>query len=91
MARKTVLVCDNCGKEVEEGKGAVAAADVHRRPAWREAGRSLRRLRGQACRAAGSAPRPSAEGRRRPARPASSAVFFALSAGRAPGAVADPV
>ncbi len=23
MARKTVLVCDNCGKEVEEGKGAI--------------------------------------------------------------------
>ncbi|MEI7760357.1 MAG: hypothetical protein WCJ67_06235 [Thermoleophilia bacterium] len=22
MARKTVLVCDNCGAEVEEGKGA---------------------------------------------------------------------
>ena len=22
MARKTVLVCDNCGKEVEENKGA---------------------------------------------------------------------
>lgn len=22
MARKTVLVCDQCGKEVEEGKGA---------------------------------------------------------------------
>ena len=22
MARKTVLVCDNCGKEVSEGKGA---------------------------------------------------------------------
>lgn len=22
MARKTVLVCDNCGKEVAEGKGA---------------------------------------------------------------------
>jgi hypothetical protein len=22
MARKTVLVCDNCGNEVEEGKGA---------------------------------------------------------------------
>jgi hypothetical protein len=22
MARKTVLVCDNCGKEVDEGKGA---------------------------------------------------------------------
>jgi hypothetical protein len=23
LARKTVLVCDQCGKEVEEGKGAV--------------------------------------------------------------------
>lgn len=23
MARKTVLVCDNCGKEVEESKGAI--------------------------------------------------------------------
>jgi hypothetical protein len=22
LARKTVLVCDNCGKEIEEGKGA---------------------------------------------------------------------
>ena len=22
MARKTVLMCDNCGKEVEDGKGA---------------------------------------------------------------------
>jgi hypothetical protein len=23
MARKTILVCDNCGKEVDEGKGAM--------------------------------------------------------------------
>jgi hypothetical protein len=23
MARKTILVCDNCGKEVQEGQGAV--------------------------------------------------------------------
>jgi hypothetical protein len=23
LARKTVLVCDDCGKEVDEGKGAV--------------------------------------------------------------------
>jgi ribosomal protein S26 len=23
MARKTILVCDNCGSEVAEGKGAV--------------------------------------------------------------------
>ena len=26
MARKTVLVCDSCGKEVEEGKGATVRA-----------------------------------------------------------------
>ncbi len=23
MARKTVLVCDNCGREIDEGRGAV--------------------------------------------------------------------
>ena len=26
MARKTVLVCDSCGNEIEEGKGAVVRA-----------------------------------------------------------------
>jgi hypothetical protein len=26
MARKTVLVCDNCGNEIQEGKGAVVRA-----------------------------------------------------------------
>ena len=33
MARKTVLVCDNCGKEVDEGKGAamrITYADARR-------------------------------------------------------------
>ena len=33
MAKKTVLVCDNCEKEVEEGKGAllrVTFTDVRR-------------------------------------------------------------
>lgn len=33
MARKTVLVCDNCGTEVDEGKGAtlrVTFADARR-------------------------------------------------------------
>jgi hypothetical protein len=33
LARKTVLVCDNCGKEVDEGKGAslrVTYADARR-------------------------------------------------------------
>jgi hypothetical protein len=26
MARKTVLVCDNCGKEIDDGRGAVIRA-----------------------------------------------------------------
>jgi len=33
LARKTVLVCDNCGKEVDEGKGAamrITYADARR-------------------------------------------------------------
>ena len=33
MARKTVLVCDNCGKEVDEAKGAtlrITYADARR-------------------------------------------------------------
>jgi hypothetical protein len=33
MARKTVLVCDNCGKEVDEAKGAtlrITFADARR-------------------------------------------------------------
>ncbi len=33
MARKTVLVCDNCGKEVEEARGAtmrITFADARR-------------------------------------------------------------
>jgi hypothetical protein len=29
VARKTVLVCDNCGKEVEEGKGAVVRVNFN--------------------------------------------------------------
>jgi hypothetical protein len=29
MARKTVLVCDSCGKEVDEGKGAVVRANFN--------------------------------------------------------------
>jgi hypothetical protein len=36
VARKTVLVCDSCGKEVEEGKGAVLRVtfnDARRAPA----------------------------------------------------------
>ena len=45
MARKTVLVCDNCGREVGEGKGATLAPELHRRAARLEAGRPLRQLR----------------------------------------------
>jgi hypothetical protein len=33
LARKTILVCDQCGKEVEEGKGAVV------RLTWQDARR----------------------------------------------------
>jgi hypothetical protein len=29
VARKTVLVCDQCGKEVEDGKGAVVRLTWH--------------------------------------------------------------
>ena len=29
MARKTVLVCDNCGKEIEEGKGALVRVNFN--------------------------------------------------------------
>jgi hypothetical protein len=29
MARKTILVCDNCGKEVEEGKGATVRVNFN--------------------------------------------------------------
>lgn len=29
MARKTVLVCDQCGVEVEDGKGAIARITFH--------------------------------------------------------------
>ena len=28
MARKTILVCDKCGKEVEEAKGAVMRVTI---------------------------------------------------------------
>ena len=81
MARKTVLVCDNCGKEVDEGKGATSAPDVHRRAARRQAGRPLRRLRRQDAGHAGRAPRPATEGRR--ADRVVRKLFHALSTKRA--------
>ena len=40
MARKTVLVCDNCGREVGEGKGATLRLN-YRRPPRLEAGGPL--------------------------------------------------
>ena len=42
VARKTVLVCDNCGSEVEEGKGAVMRVTFQRRSSRRKGGGSLR-------------------------------------------------
>ena len=61
MARKTVLVCDSCGNEVDEAKGAVMRVTYTDARRGAKAGRSLRRLRrrdaGTRCRP----PRPQAE------------------------------
>ena len=86
MARKTVLVCDNCGKEVDEGKGAVL------RLTFTDARRGAKQA--DLCDdCAGKMPgAPAARRGRRPKAAAASGlvVFFALSAG-APGSRRDPV
>ncbi len=64
MARKTVLVCDNCGKEVDESHGADAPHHVHGCAARLEGRRPLRRLRREDARPRRRPPRPAAEGRR---------------------------
>ncbi len=85
MARKTVLVCDNCGKEVEEGKGAVL------RLTFTDARRGAKQAdlcddcAGTDARSPCSASRPSAEG----SRSGLTAFFLALS-GSAPGSRRDP-
>ena len=61
MARKTVLVCDNCGKEVDEAQGATLRVTYSRRPPRLEGGRSLRRLRREDAGPRGRPPRPPAE------------------------------
>ena len=85
MARKTVLVCDNCGNEVGEGKGAVLADDLRRCPPRREAGRSLRRLRGEDARARRS--RAAAASRSRPPPADEKARSFRTAPHRPGGAV----
>ena len=65
MARKTVLVCDNCGKEVEEGKGAVLRLTYTDARRGAEAGGSMRRLRGRDARRAGRTARQAPEVRHR--------------------------
>ena len=37
MARKTVLVCDNCGNEIDEGKGAVMRVNFYARRGSKQA------------------------------------------------------
>ena len=65
MARKTVLVCDNCGKEVDEGKGAMM------RITYTDARRGAKQAdlcddcAGEHARARRRPPRPQAEGRSR--------------------------
>ena len=53
MARKTVLVCDNCGAEVGEGKGATLRlnyTDARRGSKQADLVRQLRRPDARACR-----------------------------------------
>ena len=64
VARKTVLVCDNCGTEIGEGKGATMRINFTDARRGVEAGRSLRRLRRQDAGPGGRAARPPAEVRR---------------------------
>ena len=61
MARKTILVCDNCSKEVPESRGAVMRLNYTDARRGLEAGGSLRRLRGRNAGPARRAPRPPAE------------------------------
>ena len=55
MAKKTVLVCDSCGAEVEETRGAAMRVTYADAPAWLQGRRPVRQL----CRQA-SGPRRSA-------------------------------
>ena len=52
VARRTVLVCDNCGKEVGENKGAALRVTFTDARRGLEGRRSLRRLRRRRCPAA---------------------------------------
>ena len=61
MARKTVLVCDNCGNEVDEAKGAVMRVTYTDARRGAKAGRPLRQLRRQDARPRSRPPRPQAE------------------------------
>ncbi len=69
MARKTILVCDNCSNEVEEGKGAVM------RITFNDARRGAKQadlcdsVLGEDARPGSRAPRPAPEVRGRIARP----------------------
>ena len=66
MARRTILICDNCGNDVGENKGATLRVTFTDARRGSKVGRSLRRLRGEDARPRRCAPRPPAEvGRRR--------------------------
>ena len=64
MAKKTILVCDMCGAEVEEQKGATMRVTYTDARRGSRAGGSLRQLCRQAARPHSRASRPQAEGRR---------------------------
>ena len=66
MARKTVLVCDKCGREVGEGKGATLRLNYTDARRGVEAGRPLRQLRERDARPRSGEAGPPAEVRQPP-------------------------
>ena len=58
MARKTVMVCDNCGAEVEDGKGAVQRVTFNDARRGAKQARLVRQMRRQDCRTSGRSERP---------------------------------
>ena len=61
MARKTILVCDNCGAEVEESKGAVMRLNYTDARRGVQAGGSVRHLRREDAGSGGGETGPAAQ------------------------------
>ena len=90
MARKTVLVCDNCGKEIDEAKGAMMRINFNDARRGAKQADLCDDCAGEDARPAGRAPRPQAEGRRRPTRRGPPLRRFAQFAGSRVRSRRDP-